>query len=127
MTRCTPIPFTSSPIGDIELWVKPETVLALSSYRSTTVDIAGGAPTLVVRGDPKRIGIGFTYGSTAAFSFAVGPSSRPDLTGFIQPSQASNLWFNLFTHGPLVCADWYAFSSGMLSVTAWEWYRTAGV
>lgn len=126
MTRCTPIAASASPIADVELWVRPETVLALSSYRSTTVSLAGGTPTIVVRADPKRIALGFALGTTAAFSFAVAPDERPDLRGFVQPSQAANLWYSLFEHGPMVCAAWYAFSSGMLDVTCWEWYRTAG-
>lgn len=108
------------------MWLRPDSIQAMSAFRGTPVDVAGGTPTLIVRPNPNRIAIGFALGTTAAFSFAVGPDERPDLRGFAQPSQSANLWFYVFQHGPMVCANWYAFSSGMVTVTAWEWYKLPG-
>lgn len=125
MQRCTPIAVTASPLGDLPLWVKPTTLLTLSGWRMDRVTLGGMGPGLLAKADPKRVGIQFATGSGALANFVVSPDARPDLGGFGSSTSVPFLAFTIFSHGPMVCSEWYGFLSGGGTVTVYEWYRLA--
>lgn len=111
---------------DYPLWVMPDTILAMSSWRFSRVTLGGAGPGQLVAADPKRIGVQFATGSGALTNFVVSPESRPDLGGFGSSSSVPYIALTLFTHGPMVCANWFGFISGGGTVTVYEWYKLTG-
>lgn len=104
-------------------WADPSMLLAGSSWRVTPASLIGNTVGQVARIDPKRIAIGFGFGTQAVFQMAFGPTSRPDIHGFQYNQTFATLWFTVFEHGPLVNSDWFGFSSGNVSFGVIEVYR----
>lgn len=111
-------------MADQPLWVRPDAMLAMSGWRLTRVVLGGMGPDLLVRADAKRVGIQFASGTMALTGLVVAPDARPDLGGFGTSTSVPYIALTIFSHGPMVCADWYGFLSGGGTVTVFEWYRT---
>lgn len=72
------------------------------------------APTTVLKvaaNNPKRWAIGFQDKLAGPSQPRVGITSQPFDYGHIVDNTLTNSWFTLFKYGPMICQEWYAFST----------------
>lgn len=111
-----------SPRKAVPLWADPGAVVARSTFRTTFVLTPGGVVPLAPA-DPKRIAIGFGMARTFVIgTVAVGPLNEPARGGWVVDPNDQPLWFDLFTYGAIVAADWFADGTGSGELTVYELY-----
>lgn len=127
MKPCVPIAFVPrSKPTTVPAWADPTALMALAAVRITIVVPAEAPGELVAKADPKRMGIGFSFGQTTAIY--VGPVPNPQANGWELRVGAGprEQWFDLATFGPLVNEAWYVTPTAGAEVTVYEVYRLPG-
>ena len=66
--------------------------------------------------NPRRWGVAFTTGVTAALGTYVSPRNRPDLWGDLVPNTLRNNFYTIFNNGPFIQNEWYVYSLGVQAV-----------
>lgn len=83
------------------------------TYTNLTANVGGQ----VLPADPNRVITIFTNNTVAAFTVSVDSSiNNTTKPGINLPSSQPTLPLNYWTHGPLVCAAWYALSGNTATI-----------
>lgn len=116
-----PMPMPVAPA-----WADPRLSMAVSAMRFKTVALPFGTAVQILRADPMRIAWGCTQGTNPSATFGVAPVPDAQNSGFPVTSQVGWIWFDLFTFGPLVNADWFGYSGSGITIAVYEVYLLAG-
>lgn len=105
-------------------WMEPGPVMSSSGWTWRTVNLSGTDRTLVARNRPDRAMIGFFRGSGGFQPCLLLPQpSMPTAMGFAVATSGS-VWLTVFTHGPIVTAEWYSSATGFEPLGILEVFRT---
>lgn len=108
------------------LWADPTVVLATSAYRVTVVNVPGGGSARLLPASPQRVALSVLLGSGGGANQRVWPALLPPVAGWLVSALSPSPWFNLFTHGAMVCDAWYASTSVTEPFHVVEWYMLEG-
>lgn len=92
-------------------WCDPGFMISMFQATPTEIALVANTVTLVAPNNPKRWAIGFQDALVGLLQPRVGITNQPNVYGHIVDRTFSNNWFTIFTYGPMVCQEWYAFSS----------------
>lgn len=81
------------------------------AYRFTAPTVPATTETRLVRTDPKRVMVGFTLGPCGAATRRVFVGGMAQSLGWMIQASVLSLWFTLQDYGPIVCAEWYGYTS----------------
>lgn len=105
------------------LWFDPAMLTNATFPQLSQVQLPVSGNFVVAPANARRWGIGFVIAAgVASIPFA----PWPDVDGFpfgSTPTVKGVLWFNLFSHGPLVCNQWSAGSGASAVVRVVELIR----
>jgi hypothetical protein len=114
---------SEDPRADIPAWANPGPLMFNAGVRVT--DFPAGAVTdqQVARADPRRIAIGFATIALFNDEIVVTPYIPGDGLGWRVSGRASDCWFHLLSHGPLVNQPWFQTQGVGLALRVFEVYQ----
>lgn len=92
------------------VWADPGFAMALNDFRVTDVTLAAGTVGLLAKNNPKRWALAFFPAIAGGADLNVAPWPDANVYGVPIPLGGSLTWFTLFSHGPVVTAEWYGVS-----------------
>lgn len=106
------------------VWSDPRFIAGQNETSVTNVNTAPSGPVLVARNNPSRWAIGFSHPPGATIGTTVMFTTDPtgQSGGFEWNGQT--IWLTLFTHGPMVCQEWYAVDTTGAVITVLETFNS---
>lgn len=99
------------PVMRYPSWMDAQYVLHASTWnvQRVTATLPGTGP--VISRSGRRFMIGFRADAAIVGTIKVGPFRDPASSGWELTATANPIWFALWTHGPIVCDEWYVITT----------------
>jgi hypothetical protein len=91
-------------------WADPSFMVYSSEFTFDVYTFASTAVELVLAPDPKRWAVGFTLPTTILATPRIAPHNNPTDFGEDVLVGLTRTFFTIFSHGPIVCGEWYGVS-----------------
>lgn len=82
--------------------------------------LAAGVVAKILAPNPRRWAVGFTLRTGAAIDTRISNNPNPNIYGISVNDQLDDNWYTIFTYGPQIQQEWYAFCGVPLAIGWWE-------
>ena len=101
-------------------WGDASLMRYLNEATFSTATLAAGVVQQILVPNPKRWAVGFTVRTGVAVVTYVSNRPDPNIYGSNVTDRLIDNWWNIFTHGPQIQQEWYAFNAAGLEIGWWE-------